>query len=214
MDGVVSMSVKRKVFVVGFQKSGTSSMASALKVLGYRVTGPNFIYSSSIEKAIKKGVPRLLARYDAFQDNPWALLYKEMHRKFPDAKFILTVRDPDAWLASAMGHFAGVKNTPMRRYIYGDVDIAQDQAVYRQRYVEHNEGVQRYFSDFPGSLLVMDLKKGDGWGVLCEFLGEPEPNIPFPHANSAMERVERDAQWMVRMKRILRILLRRSQYFG
>ena len=75
MDGVVSMSVKRKVFVVGFQKSGTSSMASALKVLGYRVTGPNFIYSSSIEKAIKKGVPRLLARYDAFQDNPWAPLF-------------------------------------------------------------------------------------------------------------------------------------------
>jgi len=211
---VSHMRDKPKVFVVGFQKSGTSSLASALKALGYRVTGPNFIFSSNIEKAIRRGVPGLLQDFDAFQDNPWPLLYREMHEQFPKAKFVLTVRDADEWLASAINHFSGRKSTPMRRFIYGDVDIANEPSVYRERYVRHNEEVQRYFSDFPGSLLVMDLKRGDGWGELCEFLGEAEPGVPFPHANSAAARVERDRQWVVKVKRAIRILLRRRQYFG
>jgi hypothetical protein len=38
--------------------------------------------------------------------------------------------------------------------------------------------------DRPESLLVMDISAGDGWDVLCPFVGAPPPAVPFPHSNS------------------------------
>jgi hypothetical protein len=33
--------------------------------------------------------------------------------------------------------------------------------------------------------LIIDLPNDDGWSRLCQFLGHPIPNVPFPHANKA-----------------------------
>ncbi len=38
----------------------------------------------------------LVAQYDAFQDNPWPIIYKGLDVKYPDSKFILMLRDPDS----------------------------------------------------------------------------------------------------------------------
>jgi hypothetical protein len=46
---------------------------------------------------------------------------------------------------------------------------------------QHNEQVKRHVP--PEKLLVYDVKQG--WGPLCEFLGVPEPDEPFPHLNDA-----------------------------
>jgi hypothetical protein len=47
----------------------------------------------------------------------------------------------------------------------------------------HNEEVKRRVP--PERLLVYEVK--EGWGPLCEFLGVPEPDEPFPHLNDAAE---------------------------
>jgi len=47
----------------------------------------------------------------------------------------------------------------------------------------HNEEVKRRVP--PERLLVYEVK--EGWGPLCEFLGVPEPDEPFPRLNDAAE---------------------------
>lgn len=59
----------------------------------------------------------LVERHDAFRDNPWPMLYREMDRAYPRSRFILTTR-AGSWIASMVGHFGG-RTTPMREWIYG-----------------------------------------------------------------------------------------------
>jgi hypothetical protein len=47
-------------------------------------------------------------------------------------------------------------------------------------YRQHNAKVIKHFAGSP-SLLVVDWEAGDGWQQLCEFLGKPIPDVPFPH---------------------------------
>lgn len=178
-----------KVFGIGFHKTATSSLAEALKVLGYRVTGPNGAQDPDIAETLGPLTRDLSARYDAFQDNPWPLVYAEMDRLHPGSRFVLTVRDPDRWIASVVRHF-GDRSTPMREMIYGPGKGAPlgHEAHYVARMQQHNDAVLRYFADRPEDLLVVDLTRGDGWEALCGFLGHPVPGRPFPHANTAAER--------------------------
>jgi len=45
-----------------------------------------------------------------------------------------------------------------------------------------------YFADRPEDLLIMDICGGDGWDVLCPFLGLPVPTTPFPFSNQLVNR--------------------------
>jgi hypothetical protein len=127
-----------------------------------------------------------VAEYDAFEDNPWPVLYKELDQRFPGSKFVLTRRPAEAWIRSMVKDFATTE-TPMRRWIYGeDAGCPEgNEDVYIARYERHNKEVLEYFKDRPDDLLVFDLPKGDGWDKLCGFLGHDIPNEPFPHANKA-----------------------------
>ena len=174
----------RKVFGIGFHKTGTTSLGAALTRLGHRVTGPNWVELPDIADRALALATELSHRFDAFQDNPWPLLYREMDALHPGSKFVLTVRDPDRWLASAVRHF-GARDTPMREWIYGVGHPAGNEDVYRARYVAHNFEVQRYFAGRPNDLLVMDLSAGDGWPELCAFLGCEVVPGEFPRENVA-----------------------------
>ena len=45
--------------------------------------------------------------YDAFEDLPWCLLYRELDEAFPGSKFVLTVRSSsEVWLRSYRRHHA------------------------------------------------------------------------------------------------------------
>ncbi|MBI1357416.1 MAG: hypothetical protein GC160_24005 [Acidobacteria bacterium] len=88
-------SPKAKVFCIGFQKTGTTSLGYALSLLGYRVAGMFDVMTfNSKDETLAKAI-QLGRRYDAFQDNPWPILYRELDQAFPSAKFILTVRDTE-----------------------------------------------------------------------------------------------------------------------
>lgn len=176
-----------KVFCIGFHKTGTTSIKKALKILGYRVTGPNGVKDPDIEKKVVLLADELIEQYDAFQDNPWPIIYKQLDPKYPGNKFILLLRDPEAWIKSQVRHF-GRNETPMRKWIYGVGCPEGNEEVYLKRFENHNKEVIEYFKDRPEDLLIMDLSKGDGWEKLCPFLNKDIPVHSFPHANKAGDR--------------------------
>lgn len=176
----------RKVFCIGFHKTGTTSLEVALTKLGYRVTGSFGTKDPEIAHKVHAMAREIAGRYDAFEDNPWPVLYRELDDWFPGSRFILTRRPAAAWIRSQVKDFATTE-TPMRRWIYGeDAGCPEgNEEVYVARYERHNREVLEYFKDRPDDLLVMDIPEDADWGRLCAFLGHEVPDEPFPHANRA-----------------------------
>jgi len=171
-----------KVFCVGFHKTGTKTIAAALQQLGYRVMGPLGTTNRDIGRVALELAEEIVGRYDAFQDNPWPILYRELDQRYPGSRFILTLRDPRDWIRSQVAYF-GEKESPMRAWIYGFGSPVGHEDTYLQRFTDHNREVLAYFADRPDDLLAMDFSRGDGWEALCRFLGREAPDEAFPHMN-------------------------------
>jgi hypothetical protein len=188
---VASIDPRPKVFCIGFQKTGTTSLYAALERLGYRtaaVVGRDW----TAERLAAEGARLCIetARdYDAAQDMPWPLFFRELDAAYPGSKFILTVRDPESWFASIEGHF-GAHEGEMQAFVYGRDAAAPagKKARYLETLAAHEAAVRAHFIDRPRDLLVMDLGAGDGWEELCEFLGAAVPAEPFPSRNKASDR--------------------------
>ncbi|MEN8237954.1 MAG: sulfotransferase family protein [Actinomycetota bacterium] len=170
----------QKVFGIGFHKTGTSTLKSAVSTLGYTFAPRFRVEGEVIEAELVERAIQIADTVDAVQDNPWPFLYRELDGAFAGSKFILTVRDTDEWWVSLLGHFGG-KSTDMRTWIYGVGDPEGHEDLYKKRYEAHNAAVMEYFADRPDDLLVFAITEGEGWERLCPFLGEPTPDIPFPH---------------------------------
>jgi len=183
--------MKTKIFCIGFHKTGTKSLATALSKLGYSITGPNGVKDSKIDQNVYTMAHKLVKKFDAFQDNPWPIIYKEMDKSYPGSKFILTLRDTNSWIKSIVSHF-GRRKTPMRKWIYGVGFPKGNENIYIRKYENHNKEVRTYFKNRPNDLLILDLTKGEGWEKLCPFLGKEIPNIPFPHRNKAEIRTKEE----------------------
>lgn len=94
-----------KVFCIGYNKTGTTSLESVLKDLGFNMPDQK-TQEEQISHVLVSGrydvLKELVEQYDAFQDLPFSheRLYIALDAMFPGSKFILTVRDPDAWYES------------------------------------------------------------------------------------------------------------------
>ena len=180
-----------KVFCIGFQKTGTSSVRDALQTLGYKVRG---VYGRDVELEalretyVERGL-ELATQFDAVEDMPWPLLYKQLDEHFPGSKFILTWRETDRWYSSISGHF-GDQPYHIQQLTYGDdapAPVGHEQR-YRSVYEAHNAEVRDYFRDRPEDLLVMNLEDGDGWDQLGAFLNITTPGGPFVRTNTSTQR--------------------------
>jgi hypothetical protein len=180
-----------KVFGIGYHKTGTTSLGMALKFLRYNVCHGarpvrGMLGHRKMMELLHGGdlAPILdIARgFDAFEDNPWFVLYRELDRAFPGSRFILTVRDEERWLDSAIRH-CGDSTSDLREWIYGvgSPVIAKD--IWLESYRRHAREVRDYFRDRPADLLVVNWERGDGWAELCGFLGHRLVTGPFPHLN-------------------------------
>lgn len=180
-----------KVFGIGFHKTGTSSLAMALTILGFK----NNRGLDTLNKVWgqKKSITLLKERdyqpffefineYDSTLDNPWYLLYKELDKEFPKSKFILTIRAEDKWLNSCRNFFRGKRN-PLHNIIYGVNKFIGNEEIYLTKYKEHCEEVNKYFRNRPEDLLIVNWEKGNGWKEICTFLDKPIVKLPFPHLN-------------------------------
>jgi len=177
---------KPRVFCIGWHKTGTSSLGHALVHLGYSVLGCRLDMVHPLRQGELYTVLGLGGRFDALQDLPWAALFYELDQAFPGSRFILTKRDEQAWLSSALRHFDSM-HIPLHAWLYGAGVIRGNEELYLDRYRRHNREVMNYFANRQDNILVLDLARGDSWKELCGFLGDPVPNRPFPHANKGAQ---------------------------
>lgn len=167
-------------------------MRDALARLGYRVAdyfGNDMSFQDLRDNYVSYGL-ELAKDYDAVQDMPWPLMYRELDTAFPGSKFIFTARDPDAWYQSMVKHF-GSKPSVVRQLTYGeDHPFPEgDEEHYKSVYIDFEKEVLEYFSGRPDDFLVMNLERGDGWAELGAFLRLKDiPQGPFEHSNPAEMR--------------------------
>ncbi len=165
-----------RIFGIGLSRTGTASLTVALRVLGYSVIQ----FPANLESITGR---------DAATDLPMAFYFREMDHLFPGSRFILTVRDLSAWLASCerfwKAHQAAFDERPNLTWLHEQVygTAAFDRRRFTAAYLRHQIAVRRHFAHRRADLLVLDVCGGAGWGALCPFLGVPEPDTPFPHHN-------------------------------
>lgn len=198
-----------KIFCVGFQKTGTTSLRDALRQLGYSITS---VYGRDlpIEELRKQIVPlglEIAKDHDVMADMPWPLIYKEFDKAYPGTKFIHTVRDTDSWYRSIVGHF-GERPDIIQQLVYGD-DAATpigNEARYKEVYEAHNAEVLDYFKDRPDDFIVMSLQDGDGWAKLGAFIGrEDVPDGPFVRSNTAADKYTLKRRIRNKVRRVKRL---------
>jgi Sulfotransferase domain len=191
--------VTLEIIGAGFGRTGTMSLKVALEELGF---GPcyhmielfeHFEYVEWWEAAVR-GEPvdweELFRGYRATVDWPGAAFYKELMERYPEARVILTVRDPERWYESAQSTIFDIKDMTFSR----GFEMARDLAWQRGfRDVEDRQHMIRAFKRWneevkesvPAKrLLIYEAK--EGWKPLCDFLGVEVPEgKPFPHLNDA-----------------------------
>jgi hypothetical protein len=130
--------------------------------------------------------------YRAAFDAPACHHWRELRQAFPDAKVILTVRDPQQWADSweslwSSLDYARVPERMVRYHAYSpllDAILSRhygglDRKRNLDTYHRHNDDVRR---EVPSSqLLEFDVR--EGWAPLCAFLGVPMPTEEFPRRN-------------------------------
>lgn len=177
-----------KIIGVGFQKTGTSTLREALKILGYSVKDTTPRALIPILRGNYSKILRMIRNYDALEDTPWYMIYRELDRLIPGSKFILTIRDEDSWYTSVSKHIGDLR-AAHHEWIYGlgKGIPGEDRENTVRVYNQHNRNVHAYFRERPDDLLVLDFTKGDKWEPLCRFLGKEVPDVPFPHYNKTSE---------------------------
>ncbi len=173
---------KEKVFGIGLSRTGTKSLNASLKILGYNAV--HFPDDETYKDMVHATMPfRILKNVDAITDVTTIPYFIQLHQIYPNAKFILTVRDKEAWLDGCSTFFQ--KHPPkfklknfIRSAVYGCLYFNRER--FSHVYDEHLRKVLSYFEDYPDSLLILPICDGVGWDPLCEFLGEPTPSVPFP----------------------------------
>ena len=181
-----------KIFGIGLSKTGTTSLANALQILGYK-TKDNMGVGKYATGDLSSVDLDVVDANDALTDTPIPSFYRELDARFPWSKFILTVRDSEGWLKSCKKQFtkrfAEVQTDAHKRLfldLYG-TDVFDDQR-FANGYATFVDGVREYFKDRPHDLLTIDIAAGEGWEKLCPFLERPVPDLPFPKANVTQVR--------------------------
>ena len=185
-------------------------MGAALIQLGYRVVGARLDTVEDLQAGRFDKVFELAKGFDAFQDVPWAALYKELDFAFPGSRFIFVERDEQEWLRSAVRHFNN-RYYPMHEWLYGAGVLLGNETRYLERYRRHNKEVKDYFEN-RGNFLVFKMSDGDGWPELCRFLSKPVPRAPFPHENKRLHPLSTGERFLEVIRINTPLPLRRSVF--
>lgn len=187
------------VIGAGLPRTGTSSLKLALEQLGFGQCyhmREVFLHPERAQywEAAADGKPidweAVFAGYRSTTDAPACHFYKPLMQRYPDAKVILSLRDPESWFSSTqetilqpfvMKMHAAMSTLDMCNKIgWGTDPRLRDKAYMLARFHRHNEDVLKTVPK--DRLLVFEAKQG--WAPLCAFLGVAVPATPYPHANS------------------------------
>lgn len=177
-----------KVFGIGLNKTGTSSLGKALEILGFNnhvSWSPNLVKKWSEDDI--DSIISVAYKFNNFEDFPWPLVYKELYNEFDDAKFILTKRPtPEIWFNSQCKHSINIGPNYYRKLIYGNYMPHDFKAEHFDFYNNHNQQVIDFFRENdPDKLLVISFEDGNNWEKICEFLNKDIPKTEFPFLNKA-----------------------------
>ena len=168
--------MRSKIFGLGLSRTGTTTLNETLIELGYDVVH----YPS--EKELW-GFHK-----DGATDIPVIPVYKELDQKFPNSKFIITIRNKKDWLDSIVpylerkrGWNMAQRQVDIRTRVYGSPFPNREQASLA--YDSHNKDVLEYFWKRPNDLLVLDIIGGDSTKLLTDFLDINPIDPIFPHKN-------------------------------
>ena len=207
-----------KVVGAGFGRTGTLSLKVALEKLG---CGPCYHMMEVFPRPEHVAMWHRLAfgnpidwdeLFDGFQatvDWPSARWWREIAAHYPDAKVLLSVRDPEAWYKSMSDTIAQPLREPVpdgapeivrlqsemvRKAILAETfdNRFEDKAHSIDVFMRHSQEVRDAID--PARLLVFDVR--EGWAPLCRFLDVPIPDEPFPRLNDTAT-----TQMMIRMMR-------------
>ncbi|HEX4281960.1 MAG TPA: sulfotransferase [Solirubrobacteraceae bacterium] len=213
-----------KVIGAGLPRTGTLSQKVALEMLGF---GPcyhmvnvltNLPLARQWEQAIDGGVDwdevfGGEAEHESTVDWPGAFFYRELADTYPDAKVVLSVRDPEAWERSMLdtiwdvlyGHSVMAHISMAREAIDPDWQAYMDlmrrmwaaQGIFSgaelrpgqlaEAIARYQEQVQRNVPE--DRLLVWSVQ--DGWEPLCRFLEVDVPEAQFPRLNDSKMFIDR-----------------------
>ncbi|GGO21991.1 sulfotransferase family protein [Microbispora rosea subsp. aerata] len=207
-----------KVIGAGLPRTGTTSTKAALERLGFGPCYHTFEVFLRPELArrwlpVCSGGPfdwdRVFEGFRSCVDWPASFFWRELAQAYPDAKVVLTVRDPSSWYASFDVLRSLSSQEPMTeddapetlRPLVAAMTGLQPlferigRAVFGEEWRPgHAPGEERAVAAYhrhvaavraavpAGRLLVFDVR--EGWGPLCDFLGVAAPPAePFPHLN-------------------------------
>lgn len=170
-----------KVFCIGFNKTGTTTIGKSLDMLGYRNTSFNkkvfreYYKNNRIDKVLD-----YMARFDSADDLPWLKtdMIPVLDRTFPNSKFIYLIRDEESWKKS-------LRNWSFNRTgQYPDIDKQLES------FRRHKDFVLDYFEDRKDEdFIILDVKDPKGFKKLASFLGKETSRESFPHFNETKKMV-------------------------
>ena len=190
-----------KIFCIGFNKTGTTSLMNFFLNLSIKTCDgiadssfkdvQEFYYSEDKFKYLEK----LLSSFVAFEDVPWPIFYKELFNKFPNSYYILTTRNADAWIRSCKNHFClSSENYPIHEFIYG---IGKGSPINNEKewistYEKHNEDVIQFFSiNKNAKFLHIKIDEEDNKEIskkILEFIGQPNKKTILKTSNKASKK--------------------------
>ena len=175
-----------KIFGIGAHRTGTLSLATALRRLG--ILTSHWQHHEELTKAYLTGDYELsfLTEYEAVVDLPVPIMFRELDQHYPGSKFILTDRAVESWLRSVERYLNG------RRLVYEEYLLhgawQYDASLSRVRFEQHRDDVITYFESRPEDLLILSVVEGEGYEKLCPYLGLEPPNEPFPDVNKGQDQ--------------------------
>ena len=164
-----------KVFCIGFNKTGTTSLGKSLEAMGYQHSSYSdrawldYYHNNKIVELLK-----YTAKFDSVDDLPWLKedMIPILDKVFPNSKFIYLERDEESWQRSIY-HWT-------YQLTGKHPNLQQKLAEFRK----HRAFVRDYFKDKPEDrFLSLNIADREGYKKLAEFLGKPVTRLSFPHYN-------------------------------
>lgn len=191
-----------KCFVLSLHRSGTCSTAKFLSGLGFKTKHwPAEHEGKPLQQDVvgyetdlghvTDVISPVLESFDAVTDVPLQVLYGELFKRYPEAKFLLVYRNPFHWVESVREHYKGREFKPYVRVVYWNFfewrplridELSDAQLVWMHN--QHTADVIRFFEEtVPNSLGVFDLCAPDLGNKIATFLGRTA-TIKFPRFNA------------------------------
>jgi hypothetical protein len=163
-----------KIFNISFQRTGTSSFHFFMKNNGFKSlhssnechrhfrTKGTYLKDTLHEINNMTPLDNLINRYDCFSDNPWMMFYEYLEKKYPTAKFILSLRDSYSWISSMIRIMGGVTPSYWEPILYGtNGDVIFNEKKVLNIYETHIKNVTNFFENKKEKILIYNLNENN-----------------------------------------------------